>query len=101
MDEYKFCVDVVEHLYLTLTSDDFTNLANEVKNRIGKWSCEYTANDIRDVAYTVLSDFVEKACIKEFHLNGSAAADYAMGLDYNDTQSCIYAIVDRILVTIK
>lgn len=101
MDEYKFCVDVIDQLYLTMTSDDFTNLANEVKNRISKWSCEYTVNDIRDVAHTVLRDFVEKACIKEFHLNGSAAVDYGIGLDYYDTQSCICAIVDRIFVTIK
>ena len=100
MFHLKFCVDRVGHLYLTLTGNDFTNLANEVKNRISEWSCAYTANNIRDVAYIVLSDFVEMACVKKFHLNGSTA-DYAMGLNYKDTQFCIYTIVNRIFVTFK
>lgn len=101
MDEYKFCVDTIEGWYITLTEKDFANLAHEVKDYIGKWSRQYTANDVRAVAKNFLAEFVEDYCIKVFNLDPNSIFDLSTGLDYDDTEYCAYEIVERIPITIQ
>lgn len=101
MDEYKFCVDTIENWYITLTEKDFTNLANEVKDYIGKWTRQYTANDVRAVAKNFLAELVEGYCIKAFNLDPNSIFDLSTGLDYDDTEYCAYEIVERIPITIQ
>ncbi len=101
MNEYKFCVDTIEGWYITLTEKDFSNLANEVKDYISKWSRQYTANDVRAVAKNFLAEFVEDYCIKAFNLDPNSIFDLSTGLDYDDTEYCAYEIVEHIPITIQ
>ena len=101
MDDLRFRVDSFEDWYITITDDDFTNLANAAKDYISKWTREYTANDVRAIAKHLLSEFVEEYCFKEFSLSPNSIFDLSTGLDYDDTEFCAYEIVERIPITIQ
>lgn len=101
MDDLKLRVDSFEDWFITITGEDLTNLANEVKDYIGKWSRQYTANDVRAVAKHYLAEFVEDYCIKAFNLDPNSIFDLSTGLDYDDTEFCAYEIVERIPITIQ
>lgn len=101
MDDLRFRVDSFEDWYITITDEDLTNLANMVKDYIGKWTRKYTANDVRAFAKHFLSEFVEEYCFKEFNLDPNSIFDLSTGLNYDDTEFCAYEIVERIPITIQ
>lgn len=101
MDDLRFRVDSFEDWYITITDEDLTNIANKVKDYIGKWTRLYTANDVRAVAKHFLFEFVEDYCFKEFNLDPNSIFDLSTGLNYDDTEFCAYEIVERIPITIQ
>lgn len=75
---------------------DCDKITNEVKARIGKWSCEYTAGDIRQAIADLVDEYVCRYCVETW--------DTFMAYKTDESycpNNVINAIMDDIKVTIQ